>query len=208
MATSVFATIAYLTSHSYVSNTFTVGKVNITLTESKVNTDGTLYDEGATQVSENVYHLVPNKSYVKDPKITVLPGSEESYLFIVVNNGIAPIECTNIEHKNPKENHNGTIAEQLNENGWEYYTTTSKGDIYIYTGMVESTDGVATAVGAGEYKLFKSFTVTSDSSASISSYVDASIVINAMAIQAATLETSEAFAILADTYSYIVGNVN
>ncbi len=40
IAVSVIGTMAYLTSTKTVTNTFTVGKVEITLDETKVNPDG------------------------------------------------------------------------------------------------------------------------------------------------------------------------
>lgn len=76
---SVLGTLAYLTSQDVVVNTFTVGKVNITLDETAVNTDGTPI-ANADRVKENKYHLVPGNTYVKDPTMTVVKGSEESYV--------------------------------------------------------------------------------------------------------------------------------
>ena len=56
-AISVAGTLAYLTDQDSVVNTFTVGKVQITLDETKVNSDGTVV-EGAERVRENEYHLI------------------------------------------------------------------------------------------------------------------------------------------------------
>lgn len=80
---TVFTTVAYLTSQDEVVNTFTVGKVEIKLDEAKANTDGTLV-EGATRVQKNTYHLLPGHSYEKDPMVTVLKGSESSYVRMMV----------------------------------------------------------------------------------------------------------------------------
>lgn len=81
---TVFTTVAYLTSQDEVKNTFTVGKVAIKLDEAKANTDGTLVVEGATRVKANAYHLLPGHSYAKDPMVTVLAGSESSYVRMMV----------------------------------------------------------------------------------------------------------------------------
>ncbi len=83
IVTSVFGTLAYLTSQDSVVNTFTVGKVNIVLNETKVTSDGKPVD-GADRVTENNYHLVPGMTYVKDPTMTVVKGSEESYVRMLV----------------------------------------------------------------------------------------------------------------------------
>ena len=81
---SVMGTIAYLTSQDTVTNTFTVGKVAITLDEAKANADGSLFDQGATRVKANNYKLLPGHTYAKDPMVTVLEGSENSYIKMTV----------------------------------------------------------------------------------------------------------------------------
>lgn len=80
---AVAGTTAFLTSSDTVTNTFTVGKVSITLDETKVNPDGTP-DPSAERVEENTYHLIPGNEYVKDPTVTVKANSEESYVRMIV----------------------------------------------------------------------------------------------------------------------------
>lgn len=80
---SVLGTIAYLTANDKVTNTFTVGQVAINLDEAKVNPDGSLV-EGASRVKENSYKLLPGHTYTKDPTVTVLKGSESSYIKMTV----------------------------------------------------------------------------------------------------------------------------
>lgn len=79
VAASVLGTMAYLTSTDTVTNTFTVGKVEIKLDEAKVNADG-IPVEGADRVTANSYKLMPGTTYTKDPTVTVKAGSEESYV--------------------------------------------------------------------------------------------------------------------------------
>lgn len=91
---SVMATLAYLTDRDSVTNTFTVGDVQIKLDETVVNTNGEPVDKegnplkpGQTPIREeegNEYHLIPGQTYVKDPMITVKKGSEESYVRMMV----------------------------------------------------------------------------------------------------------------------------
>ena len=83
VAATIFGTMAYLTSTDTVTNTFTVGKVNIKLDEAKANPDGTLV-EGAERVKANEYKLLPGHTYNKDPMVTVLSGSESSYVKMTV----------------------------------------------------------------------------------------------------------------------------
>lgn len=93
VAASVFGTMAYLTSTDTVTNTFTVGKVKITLDEAQVNTDGKPIKKDGTivqnaaeaeRVKENSYKLLPGHSYTKDPTVTVEAGSEASYVRQIV----------------------------------------------------------------------------------------------------------------------------
>lgn len=69
-AIAVSATVALLTSLAGpVDNTFTIGNVKISLTE----TTGASYD------------LIPGSVIAKDPKVTVEGGSEDCWLFIKVS---------------------------------------------------------------------------------------------------------------------------
>lgn len=83
VAASVMGTLAYLTSKDSVTNTFTVGKVKITLDEAKVNEYGEA-DTSASRVKENTYKLMPGHTYIKDPTVTVKAGSEKSYVRLLV----------------------------------------------------------------------------------------------------------------------------
>ena len=83
VAASVMGTLAYLTSTDKVVNTFTVGKVAINLDEAKANTDGSLVPN-ADRVKANSYKLLPGHTYNKDPMVTVLEGSESSYIKMTV----------------------------------------------------------------------------------------------------------------------------
>ncbi len=78
-----FGTMAYLTDSKEVVNTFTVGNVQIKLDEAKANLDGTLIEDAA-RVEANSYKLLPGHEYNKDPMVTVIVGSEESYIRMMV----------------------------------------------------------------------------------------------------------------------------
>ena len=80
---SVLGTIAYLTANDTVTNTFTVGRVAINLDEAKVTEDGKAVTP-AERVKENRYKLLPGHTYTKDPTVTVLKGSESSYIKMTV----------------------------------------------------------------------------------------------------------------------------
>ena len=82
-AFAVGMTIAYLTSTDEVVNTFTVGNVRIKLDEAAANPDGSLVPN-ADRVKANSYKLIPGHTYNKDPMVTVLSGSESSYIKMTV----------------------------------------------------------------------------------------------------------------------------
>ena len=65
---SVAGTVAYLTATTGpVVNTFTVGNIDITLTEAATD-----------------FKMVPGSDIAKDPKVTVVGGSEACWLFVKV----------------------------------------------------------------------------------------------------------------------------
>lgn len=125
VVTSVMGTIAYLTDKDQVKNTFTVGKVDITLDEALVNEDGKPINESnavvedladAKRVEENSYHLLPGHSYTKDPTVTVKAGSEESYVRMMVR-----VKFTkNLTGKELNMNLDSIIA-GYNEDDWKLY---------------------------------------------------------------------------------------
>ena len=116
---TVGGTIAYLTDKESVTNTFTIGKVGITLTETETDEFGVKGDKTITAAPEgadgNVYKLMPGHSYSKDPVITVDAASENSFIFVKVENGISAYEAeASAEYD--------TITKQITDNNWEPLT--------------------------------------------------------------------------------------
>ena len=94
VAASVLGTMAYLTSTAKVENTFTIGKVEITLDETDVT------NPNGPRVQANSYKLMPGNTYTKDPTVTVLNGSDAAYVRMKVtfNNATEIIAlCTDPE---------------------------------------------------------------------------------------------------------------
>ena len=108
---TIGATMAWLTSTDKVENTFTVGKVAITLDETKVNSNGLPPIGPEQRVSANAYHLLPGQSYLKNPTVHVDKDSETCYVFVKVENGIAALEAASTEAR-------PNIAAQIASNGW------------------------------------------------------------------------------------------
>lgn len=84
---TVFGTMAYLTSDDEVVNTFTVGNVAIKLDEAPV--DGNGKATTGDRVKANSYKLLPGHTYDKDPTVTLLAGSETSYVKMTVTFSMA-----------------------------------------------------------------------------------------------------------------------
>ena len=85
---TVGATVAYLTSTDEVKNTFTVGKVAITLDEAAIKQDPAsknwVEDDTQSRVKANTDKLLPGITYAKDPTVTVKAGSEKAYVRVLV----------------------------------------------------------------------------------------------------------------------------
>ncbi len=169
VAASVMGTLAYLTSTDEVKNTFTVGKVQITLDEAKVNEYGKEVDESGTPIKEgetaprvqsNEYKLIPGHTYVKDPTIHVAEGSEDCWLIVQVNDPLAEIEA------------DSTIAAQMVQNGWSPIEDTT--DTYGYKEEVS---------GGKDVVIFSYFKILGDYS-DLSDYEDKEITVKAYAVQA------------------------
>lgn len=79
---NVNSSYAFLNDVKEIKNTYTVGNINITLDEANVSELGLVIDE--KRVIENYYHLMPGYTYVKDPTVTILNGSVDSYVRILI----------------------------------------------------------------------------------------------------------------------------
>lgn len=113
VAALALGTMAYLTSHAEVMNTFSVGQVKITMDEAKVDKYGVaLTDAAAGRGNANEYILMPGHTYIKDPTVHVDKVSEDSYIFVKVENGISALEAA------AGEGGYKTIANQITANGW------------------------------------------------------------------------------------------
>ncbi len=161
---SIAGTVAYLTdTDNVVTNTFTVGEIEITLDEAMVDEYGRKIP-GAVRVTENAYLLVPGCEYVKDPTVHVKNTSEDCYIFVTVDNQIAAVEADT------------TIAAQIAAKGWTelsagvYYKTWKQGD-------------------AVDLVVFEKFTVKADVTGDVlDDYTGKKVIVNAYAIQQAGFE--------------------
>lgn len=177
LATAIIGTtLAYFTDTAKVTNTFTVGNVEITMDEAWVNAygekldeDGEVWEEGANlagRVTANNYKLIPGRSYTKDPTIHVDADSEDCYLFVTIDNGISG------------------VIEALDLDGWTYV---AKGNYYYYG------EGKGTVMSKnGEAVVFSGFTVlTTVDADGLKAVNGEQIVVNAYAVQADGFDTAQ-----------------
>lgn len=154
---SVMGTMAYLQDTKEVTNTFTVGKVEITLDEKDVDNSTQEKDRDTA----NSYKLIPGTKYEKDPIVHVAEGSEECWLFVKVENEIAGIEDAS-----------NTIAAQMAAKGWSRVGDT---DVYAYREAV--------AAGAN-VPVFEEFKIAGTvESTDLAAYKGKTIKVTAYAVQ-------------------------
>ena len=193
VATSILGTVAYLTSTDLVTNTFTVGTVEITLDEADVKVDGTYETNETNRVTENVYHLLPGHSYIKDPVVHVAAGSEDSYLFVKVENGIEAIEAATVEGVYTN------IADQMKKLGWA--PVEDAANVYV---LMDGTNKKVVS-GGNDVTVFENFKIDGAKvvnvptggtvpagKLNIEAYKDAKIVVTAYAVQKDGFETQTA----------------
>ena len=133
---SALGTVAYLTVQDTVTNTFSAGKVDATLIAGKRSMRAR--STGAP-VDENDHILMPGHTYTKDHTIHVDAVSEDSYIFVKVENGIVSYEAAS----SAEEGGYRTIADQITDNGWT--ALESAADVY-YREYVKSSTGSDFAV--------------------------------------------------------------
>ncbi len=141
---AIGGTMAWLVdSTGEVTNTFTVGDINITLTETDegigIDTETEENQQAGKFDGNNEYHFVPGDTLPKDPKVTVSADSEACWLFVKVTD--AHNEITDTENGNKIVNwtvntSNDEWKPVPNENGY-WYREVDKGaganGFYVFT---------------------------------------------------------------------------
>lgn len=158
---AVGGTIAYLTSTDKVENTFTVGKVAITLDEAKVDEYGVVDTTATARVQANDYKLIPGHTYTKDPTVHVDAKSEDCWVFAKIENGLST---------------DGTLAMSAD---WTVIDATKH--IYAYKDIVKG--------GESTTAVFNTFTFAG--TADPADYKDAEIVVTGYAVQADGFTTAQ-----------------
>ena len=168
VAGSVMGTLAYLQDKTEtVKNTFTVGKVEITLQEKAIDPETGKEVTGNAVTGLTNIKLVPGREIKKNPFITVEAGSEKCYVFVKFENNIPP------EY--------GTLNEF--DSAWTLIDATNK--IYAYNSVVDASTAAQTV------NVFTSFTCAN----SVTAYngeTDLAINITAYAVQTEGFDSAKA----------------
>jgi len=169
---SVMGTLAYLTAQDEVTNTFTAGQVKMTMDEAKTDEYGVETDAGVTRVDANNYILIPAHEYVKDPIVHVDPVSEDSYVYVKIENNIA----------GAIEGGAAAIIDQITANGWAALPEVA--NVYYQTYAKNAVDK--------ELEVFEGFTVQSAlDNDDLDDYEGKTIVVTAYAIQKDGFDTAK-----------------
>lgn len=169
---SVAGTVAYLTSTDTVTNTFTVGKVEITLEEYGINADGSI-DKTTTHEELDEILLVPGRKIEKNPFITVDAESEACWLFVKIENGLEG------------------AGEIKMADGWT--AVDGKNGYYMYNDK-------ATAE-SDPIDVFTAFECSKEiSSTDIAAYEGKQIIVTAYAVQAESVDKADAWTALDQHY--------
>lgn len=175
------ATLAYFTDTTKnVTNTFTVGKVNIDLWENQYDaTKNELTSvklSGKTSTVGNAYHIVPGVTLPKNPTVEVKAGSDACWLFVKVTAGGWP------------DNQNFYTLKTTAANGWTQGDGTNIPDDVYYRAVPATTTDTT-------FKLLTDDQVvipTTVTAADVASMTDATLAFTAYAIQQTGFETNAA----------------
>lgn len=170
---SVAGTVAYLTSQDSATNTFTVGKVEITLQEYEVDKQTGKKTETKVEALTDL-ELVPGRVIEKNPFITVASDSETCWLFVKIENKLGDAVTIN----------------GLTENGWTAVDGHSGYYQYAYSVAANTVVPVFNSVTCDTAKTYDQ----------LNGITDKEIVITAYAVQSEGISQQEAWGALGQHY--------
>ena len=119
--------------------------------------------------------------------IHVDPTSEDCYLFVKVENGIADIEKAGTT----------TVASQMTRNGWKYVD----GNVYVYVGTGAGANAPLEVSASANIHVFDNITIDgSVNGDTLANYKDKTITVTAYAVQKDGFEGKTAEAIWAAAF--------
>lgn len=191
MVASIGGTLAWLTDQTGpVTNTFTVGDINIDLYETET-------DESTQHVTERGnLKIVPNNDIFKNPTVEVEANSEACWLFVKVEEENWP-DYTISTDSNSKRKVDYSIAD-----GWSILTTNADGTTKVYYRAVNATTDDVTFKVLANDKVTVSNTLTKNELNQIGSGDNApKLIFYAYAVQSDTLTVHEAWKQIDSSYA-------
>ena len=163
---TIGGTLAWLSAQSeVVTNTFTVGKIEIELKEHDLNDDGTL--DTANEVNENKdYKVVPGDTQPKDPFVRVKAQSEKCYVYVCITNELVIGTDVVCEYN-------------IDKFGWTLIATSGNKTLYRFNEIVDASTAAQTRQVFSEIT-YKGEKITEDN---IKDLDKKEIIINAFAHQ-------------------------
>ena len=189
---SVIGTLAYLTDTKTVTNTFTVGKVDIELKESR-----TVNNVSEDTASGFEYHLLPGLKYEKKALVTVIGKSESAYVRINMTIHNADKVTALLANNQTVEALFATNdVSGFNSNNWDFTISDVSSDNTIlvefrYKGAVEKSDDNTTLAAPFTHLVIPSSATNEQLAALVPDTANGDpfkIVIEANAIQTAGIE--------------------
>lgn len=171
---AIGGTLAWLTATTdEVTNTFTVGNIQMTLDETNIN------DPSAARVTSNSYtSVMPGDTYIKDPTVHIAEGSEPCYVYVEV------VDTTN-----------GAVQYKIDTANWTKVENTD--NIYRYNSEVDAGNEAKTlpSIFVTETEGSEKYNITINSTldaASLAALENQTITVNAYAHQSENVEQTAA----------------
>lgn len=192
MALSIGGTLAYLTDKTdAIENTFTIGKVDITLAET-----------GAEKNAKEYTGIVPGAILGKDPTITVTADSENCYVFVRIteeNNTITVDDAAQ------------DIVEWAILSGWTEAYAATDGSEYVYWKEVNKSDSdtpLQILAGGTDANEDGQVTINDKLTAENAPAVAPTLTFMAAAIQADNITKAEVWAALPSAFTADITSIN
>ena len=170
---TIVPTLSWLSSTSKpVINTFAGGTISIQLDEALVGTDGkAVVGEGAQRVTANSYKYIAGAVLDKDPTPTVQKGSDECYVFLLVENGL-----------------NDKFTMNYDTTSWLRVALTGSNTVYAYKNKVN-----AQKTDVKLEPIFTTVTISQELTAEdIAGLGEATLCVTSFALQTANLDAAAA----------------
>ena len=171
-----------------VVNTFAGGAIALQLDESQVDANGKKMAD-APRVKENRYKYMAGAEMDKDPTVTVLKGSEECYVFLLVENEL-----------------NEKFSINYDTDSWLKFAEADSKTIYAYK---ETVDAYKSEKDMELPPIFTQIDISSDlSETDITELGERKLSVTAFAVQASNMDANTACSLAAEQFGMAQASVS